>query len=320
MGFDGLIPNLPFQSIGAGMRTSFGTLLPPGGRVAAYVRSTPLPIADGDDPEISSLWVSTLDQGLARCRAGRGDTVVVLPGHSEDVTATACRLASLVNGCRIIGMGEGSNMPVFRWTATGSQWVMDNNDVTISGLRLRMEGANGIVKAIAISGTDCCIRDCDIELASGAALKATIGIEMAAGAHRTIIVNNFFRGTATHNVTDGVLVAGVANDCQVAFNTMVASATAINGLIRVAAVAALGLRIHHNIVYNTHTASSAGIAFGAAASNGFCVGNHVFVLNDGVAAAQGITFGAGCLVKASQNYCSDEPQKSGVLAPAAVAS
>lgn len=312
MAFTGLQPDVP-QVGSVAHRTPYGmVVLPPGARIAAYVRSSGG--VSGDDSFISANLVTTLAAALARVRAGRGDTVVCLPGHSESV-ANATMLANLVAGARIVGVGVGSNMPVFRWTATASQWVLDDADVQISGLRLRLEGANGVVKAIAATAADCAITDCDIELASGAALKATIGIEIGAGAHRFLFGRNRVRGTATHNVTDGVLVAGVANDVEIVDNKMIASATAGNGLIRVTA-AALGLYIARNSIANTMTNSTSGITFGAAASSGIVERNHVAILaastsGDGSA---GVIIGATTLCSFFENYVSDG-RNSGLLCP-----
>lgn len=310
------VPDLPAMQAGLGMKTPYGiVLLPPGGKVAAYVRSGGP--QDGDDTTYQGNLVTNLADGLARCRANQGDTVVVLPGHSESGVGTTM-MTNLKAGTRIVGIGRGSKMPVFRWTATGDQWAVAANDVTIQGLRLRLEGANGVVKAIAWTGSDGLLSGCDIELASGASNKATIGIELGAGSDRTVIMKNYFRGTATHNVTDGVLVAAAVSDVQIIYNTMIASATAANGLVRVSA-AALSIDVSWNRIYNTHTLSTACIAFGNVACDGICSNNMLGTLNDGVASAQGVTFGASALIKAFQNFSSDEPKKSGVLAPAAVA-
>lgn len=309
------VPRLPFIQSGYGIVTPFGIQLPPGGRVAAYVRSTG--IADYDDPTIAQNLVTTLSSALQRVRTGKGDTVFILPGHSESVT-DATMLTNLLPGTKIIGVGRGSNMPVFRWTATAAQWALNQADVIISGLRLRLEGANGVVKAILITAADCVITNCDIEVASGAALKATIAIELGAGSSRTEIVGNIFRGTATHNVTDGVKIVSAVDQVRISDNEMVFSATAANGLIHFTA-AATNTKVLRNYLYNTHTASSACLVYDAVAADGIAAENYYGVLNNGAAASQGATFGAGSLIKCFQSFCSDEPQKSGALAPAVVA-
>lgn len=288
----------------------------PTGANIIYLRSTGPQSADS--PALTGRIVSTLAAALAQCRSGLYDTVICLPGHTESV-ADATMLDNLVAGTRIIGVGRGSNMPVFRWTATGSQWIMNDADVFIRGLRLRLEGANGVVKAIAVTGADNRIEGCDVEVASGATAKATIAIEATTGATRFEFVGNRVRGSATHNVTDGVLIAGVIDGATIADNVMIFSATAANGNIRVGAVAATNMDISRNRLVNTHTASTACIAFGAAAMTGICADNRMSTLNDGTAAAQGITNGAGSLIRFFENYSSDEATKSGVITPAVVA-
>jgi hypothetical protein len=302
---------------GAGMKTPFGiTLLPPGSRIAAYVRSTG--VQTGDDQFTASNLVPTLAAGLAKVRAGLGDTVAVLPGHSESVT-DATMLTNLVAGTRIVGFGRGSNMPVFRWTATGSQWVLDDADVTITGLRLRLEGANGVVKAIVSTAADIGIYGCDIEVASGASNKATIALEIGAASHRFELIGNVFRGTATHNVTDGVKLVGVSDQVRITDNEMVFSATAANGLIDVTS-AVTGLKVLRNVLDNTMTASTSCITVATAtAATGVFADNYCAILTDGTASATGILFpgSPSATIKCFQNFCSDQPRLSGLLSPVA---
>src|SRR5262245_22829772 len=91
---------------GFGVETPFGVILPPGGKIAAYVRSTG--VQDQDPEEIANAVVPTLAQALPYVRSGKGDTIVCLPGHTENVT-TGTALTGLKAGTRIIGMGHGSN-------------------------------------------------------------------------------------------------------------------------------------------------------------------------------------------------------------------
>jgi hypothetical protein len=309
------ITHPPFTATGYGGKYPWGTFLPPGGNVAAFVRSTGQ--VSGDSPYVISNLVTTLSAGLHRCRSGCGDIVVVLPGHTESV-ADALMFTYLVAGTTILGIGKGSAQPVFRWTATTSQWILNKADVTIQGLRLRMEGANGVVKALAWTGADCTLSGCDIELASGAALKATIGIELATGATRATVSGNRIRGSATHNVTDGILIANAIDGVTIVNNVIQASATAARGLVHIAA-AATQLYIARNRIYNTHTASTGCIVVDNVAADGLICDNYCGTLNDGVATAQGIILGAGALTKQFQNFSGDEPLKSGILTPAVVA-
>lgn len=307
--------NLPFCDLKAGYATPYGVLLPPASRVV-YVCSAG--VRDGDDAWLSERLLPTLADGLKQCRSGRGDTVVILPGHSESVTTGG--LSNLVAGTRIIGLGSGTNRPTFRWTATTSQWAISVADVAFENLLLKTEGANGVVKAIVTTAANTSFSGCELEVASGASNKATIVLEVGSAATGFRFTNNYLHGTATHNVTDGIKFVGatVPSRFIIANNLMTASATAANGLINVT-VAALNNFILNNTIYNTHTASTSCITLADVATNGLCAGNVLGTINDGTAAAQGITNGTASLWKFAQNFSVDEAQKSGVLAPAAVA-
>lgn len=309
-------PDLPVVSAGAGMKTPFGiTLLPPGSRVAAYVRSTGAQAAD--DPFTVANLVPTLAVGLARARSGLGDTVVVMPNHSESV-ADATMLDNLVPGTRIVGFGRGSNMPVFRWTATGSQWVLNDADVTIQGLRLRMEGANGVVKALVVTAADFGLYGCDIEVASGASNKATIAIELGAGSDRSEIVGNQIRGVATGTVTDVIKVVGTPDLLRITDNEIYAAGTSATGLIHVTTVAT-NLRILRNLCANILASSAAAIGVDNVAATGVIADNYCSVLAAGTITSNttGVFTGAGALVRCFQNFTVDSPRASGILTPAA---
>lgn len=296
-----------------GLRTQFGFMVPPGCHVAAYVSNAAVDYSS--DPYISNNKVATLAAGLARCRSGFGDYVVVLPGHSESVTDSTM-LANLVAGTRIVGIGHGSMRPVFRWTATGSKWSLNKADVLIAGLNLRLEGANGVVKAIEVTAASSVICFNKIQVASGATSKSTIALEYGAGADDFELIGNQFHGTETHNVTDGVKIVSAVLGGRIENNEMIFSATAANGLIDYTA-AALRQRIIGNYIYNTHTASSVGLLFGAVAVDGICADNRVGCINTGAltSGTVAIKIGAGCLVKFFENYGVNDVAASAIILP-----
>src|SRR5215213_11748520 len=123
-------PDLPFATGMQGLRTEQGVLVPFGSRVH-YVCSAGF--RDGDDPALYGKIIPTLATALTYCRANRNDTIVLLPGHSESVDS-ATWLANMVAGTRIIGVGIGSNMPTFRWTAVAATWAISVANVFNSGL------------------------------------------------------------------------------------------------------------------------------------------------------------------------------------------
>lgn len=313
-----MFPPPPFYQTGCGIASSFGTIIPPGSR-HCFVRSTGA--QSGDPEDVVNRLLPTLSAALSECRSGLNDYIFVLPGHTENVS-TATFLSGLVANTNIIGVGNpaASNAPKFTWTATAGNWAVNVNNVFISNLKLSCDGANGITSAITVTGTGCTIANNYIVWASGAALKSAIGLTVDTGALDFTFQNNYVTGTATHNVTNGVLVQGatVPSRLRILGNTMMASATAANGLVHVT-VAALNCQIQGNTIANTHTSSTACIAVDAVAASGIICDNYVSTLNDGTANAQGITLGAGSLFRAFQNFSSDEANKSGVITPAVVA-
>lgn len=307
---------LPNYGLQAGLATPYGITLPPAQQVL-YVRSTG--VQDGDNRDIAERLHTTLSAALAKCRSGLGDTVVCLPGHSESVTDSSM-LTNLVNGTKIIGIGHGSNRPTFRWTATGSQWAITKNDVVFSNLNLQLEGANGVTKAIAVTGTDVCFYSNDILVGSGASNKATIALEVgtgASGGDRFTFDSNTVRGVVAGAVTNGLLISNAASDIRIVNNEMFFAGTTTNGNINCQA-AALNIRILNNYLENTVASSVACIVFSNAASDGMCAYNSINVKNTlaHTSATTGITIGAASLVGFHQNFSVNDPLKSGLLMPA----
>lgn len=305
-----------------GITTEFpafgGSDLPTSGALRFVCNRTGCNPGDGQSP---SRPYSTLASALADsvvARASSAGRVYVMPGHSESTATTV--LTGLVAGTQIIGLGDGSVKPVIRLTDTAASLAISVAGVTFENIKFRLEGANGITKAINVTGADVTFKNCEFEVASGASNKATIALEIGTGAHRARILNCIFRGTATHNVTDCIKVAGAVDQVTIAGCEMVASATAANGLIHVTA-AATAVKILWNTLQNSHTSSTACIKIDDVASTGIIAGNICATENDGTASAQGVVFAGttNTTIKCAQNYSVDEKGKSGVLAPAAVA-
>src|SRR6478735_8493726 len=196
----------------AGLRTQFGIVLPPGARVAAYVRSTGQ--QPGDDTFLTTNLCSTLAQGLARARAGLGDFVVVLPGHVENVADATTFSAALVAGTRIIGVGRGTAMPTFTWTQTTSQWAIAVNDVQIAGIRISPIGINGVVLPINITVTDVSISDNEF---NAPAVALTGHITVTGAALGLKIFRNFMYNTAAVS-QNCISLAAAASDGQISDN------------------------------------------------------------------------------------------------------
>lgn len=307
-------PSLPNFTTGVGYNTKFGpVVMEPGSRVAAYVRSTGA-VSD-EDPVVATNLVTTLAAGLARCRSGRNDVVFVLPGHAENVTSTT--LANLVPGTRVIGCGRGSNRPNFRWTATTSQFVMNDADCVFMNCIFRCEGAV-VVKAFAVTAADCAIIGCDIDVGTVASTNlSTIGISVEAGADRFVLANNYIHGIAGATPTTVVVVSGAADGVTVVDNKIMAATSAVSvGVINITA-AATGMDIGRNLLQNRLANSETVLSVGAFAATGMYYDNYG-AAEAGVPVSDMFEANAASLLRPFQNFATDTKGASALLSPAVV--
>lgn len=299
---------LPFYQSQAGSQTERGIYAAPGSRVIYLCNAA----RTGDDQEITRRVVSTLATALSYCRANMNDTIVVLPGHSESVTTTP----TFVAGVRIIGVGNGANRPVFRWTATTSIWTVAAADVVFSNLRLRLEGAV-VVRGINVTAADVVFSGCEFEMVSGASNYATTGVEFSGSSDRGTISGCRFRGTANGTVTDGVKISGTGDGYLVQNSLFHFGGHITNGLLHVTG-AATNVVVRDCDLFNTVATSQQCVVVDDVAATGFFTRVHTGVLNSaGAAASQGFLFGGtNPLIRCSQTFCDDEKSKNSILSPA----
>lgn len=85
-----------------------------------------VPDADG-----KVLFAATVDAAVGLCTADSGDTIYVLPGHTETVTASSLTLD--VAGINVVCLGSGSNRPTFTYGAAAATITVSAKDITWKG-------------------------------------------------------------------------------------------------------------------------------------------------------------------------------------------
>lgn len=292
--------NLRFQELSSGLRTEFGTLLPPGARVQAYVRSTGP--QSGDDLDIRTRLLPTLNQALARCRAGAGDIIYVLPGHAESISS-ADAMSALVSGVRIIGCGTGVLRPTFTWTAAAASFLLDVADVEISNCILNMDPGAGSVNVAApmtISAAGCRLIGNQIRMGTDANSLVTIGITTTAAADDLVIVGNDVYGATAAECTTMIQFVG-ADRLRFMGNSVVGATSAAGvGVIRFLTTASTFIKMIDNTVRN-NKASSSVVITGMAGISGevdylFMTGLSDTGLTTFFATPANLTFGANTYV------------------------
>lgn len=140
--------------------------------------------ANGKDP---SAPFATWDYAIGRCAATNGDTIFIMEGHAETVTAA---ITMDVAGVTVIGLGRGRARPAI--TPSGA---IDTVDVTaanchIENVRLIGQAADSTA-SMNIAGDDCTVVNCIIEQGATPLVGVTI-----AGADRFQFLGCLFLGTA----------------------------------------------------------------------------------------------------------------------------
>lgn len=304
-----LSSSLPYWQSLPGIITPYGTLLKPGGRVAAYVRSTGA--QDGEDHfAASGNLVSTLQAGLARCRSGQGDIVYVLPGHTESIS-TADFFTNLVAGTQIIGVGRpgASNNPTLTWTAVASTFLLDVADVSLVGLNMNMAGADNVTAPITITGAGCSIVGCDVSMGTSSALECAKAVLVSTGANNTLIAGNKFYNSGGAVCTAVVDIAAAVARTTIAANDFdIEGSAATDGAILISAVASTQGRISRNVIRNRRASAAVCIRIVDAASDGIISEN--MLCTDADITVVGGTISASATTnhkwRALQNFGHDE--------------
>lgn len=212
---------LPFQEASAGRSDEYGASIPPGGRMVAYVHHGGP--QDGDDEEIVKRSYTSIATALKFCREDRGDTIIALPGHAENVDA-ADDWADLVAGTRIIGLGEGNLRPTLTWTVATSTILLNVANVHISGFIFECAGPAGttalsVAAPITVSAAGCSISSCLFHTQIDGNQLSTITLTTTADADDLTLSGCRFYGSGDGTTHTAINFVGadrlVMVDCEV---------------------------------------------------------------------------------------------------------
>lgn len=279
----------PFLFNYPAINSPWGQFVKPGGRIAAYVRSTGA--QDGEDHfAASGLLVASINEGLKRCRSGQNDIVFVLPGHTETYSATGAVWANLVAGAQIIGCGAvgATNAPTLNLTHAGASIALNVANVTLAGLNI-VGGVATATASIVITGAGVTLAGNFLNF-SGFALGANSPIAVTGAANATIVGNNI---VADSTATMIAITGAASTNFLVAGNTArQAQGTSGGGFSSTASTT--GISGHYaNNYFKTATASTGGqgvIVLGANTIT--AVGNHENYGGEETAAASLLVTGA----------------------------
>jgi hypothetical protein len=281
---------------------------PSNGRIFV-VRGDGTSVLNYDDQYTNQMPGSTpvyasIAQAHALTVADRGDTIMVMGKHTENLATTL----TLNAGVRILGIGWGNTRPVVTLTAAGSQVIMAGAGCIISNIKFVCDGtaATTVTKAFDMTGEGASLIGCEFHLGTSNTQKCATLLSVQA-ANCRFISNKAYADTQATALTNVIVLGAAAtgaDDFVCIANYMVgAMSAATTGLIANIASTATSNRvlIQDNFLFNWKSDSSACISFaGNQVTTGAIVENTLRVMNN--ASVQGIVVsGTGVDVSMDNN-------------------
>lgn len=252
---------------------------------------------------------NTIDAAIGACTASQGDTIYVMPGHTEAITSGSIALD--IAGVTIIGIGSGAVKPTLSFGVTSSKISVTAADGTFQNFRFTAavgDVVTAVLHATAAQNT----RYLDIEFYATSTFN---------------FINCYTLGAA--NISDGcswernylrtadagqlalVITAAAHNDLKFYNNYVVHAATAA-GLLTAGAADLLGLDVRGNFVQTGQTDGSVGVLVitTSTASSGRIVDNDMKTAD----AAANVAIPIASKVYAARNYIAGADEVGTVVA------
>jgi len=199
--------------------------------------------------------LASIDAAMAQCVAGRGDVIMVKPGHIENISAAGDLTCDVAN-VSIVGLGNGDDQAKIIFdTADTADIDVTAANVTFQNLWINANYANvdGAID-VAAGGDYLTIRECRID-AAGSALDFEEFLNLADGAHHFHFLYNdveLLEGTDAESL---VFAAAAVQGMRVIGNTIIMEASASIFDIDAAAMTTLGPVFRDNFMVNLTAAA-----------------------------------------------------------------
>ena len=123
---------------------------------------------------------STLDFAIGQCKANRGDMIVLMPGHAENISV-ASGITSDVAGVAVVGLGTGTLRPKFSFTAAAATHVISAANSTFYNIQWEANFSD-VTIGLDVSGVDGLSFEACYFTEAGANLNYAIVVDLATGA------------------------------------------------------------------------------------------------------------------------------------------
>ena len=246
---------------------------------------------------------ATIDYAISRCTANRGDTIVVMPGHSEDIAA-ATSLVLDVAGVSVIGLGSGDNRPDLNFSATGGSVEIDAANVTLYNLTFTAD-VSAVVVGVNVDANYATIDNCEFNFnATGDDFVTMIDVDAVTG----------FTLSNSRLIAEGIagcaeaIRLDTATEATISGNYIFGDFT--DGAIIGEGAASTGILIADNEIYNADTTAGFVVDLNVACT-GILAGNRCGTL---FATAPETALDPGSLL-CVENYVVNAVDESGTIVP-----
>ena len=161
--------------------------------------------SDGNDGTYTRPF-STLDYAIGKCTASRGDVIVLMPGHIENITA-ASGITVDVAGIAIVGLGAGTLRPRIDFEAAAATYVISAANVSHYNVEFQANFSD-VTMGLDISGVDGLSFDSCYFTEAGTDLNFIGVVDLATGADDISFVNCKF---ITNDIANTSHINGVAH-------------------------------------------------------------------------------------------------------------
>lgn len=263
----------------------------------------------GTDPDGKVRFFSTIDAAIGQCTANAGDTIYVLPGHTEAVTSTS--IACDVAGVNIIGLGSGAMKPTLTFGATDSAINVTAANCTWQNFRWTA-GIGDVVTAVLHATAAQNTQYIDIEFYATSTFNFvncyTLGAANISDGCRW--ERNYLRTADTGQLA--LAVTSAAHNDLKFYNNYVVHAAAAAGLLTAGSVNLLGLDVRGNFVQTGQTDGAVGVLVitTSTASSGCIVDNDMKTAD----AAANVAIPIASKVYAARNYIAGADEVGTVIA------
>lgn len=246
---------------------------------------------------------ATIDYAVGKCTANRGDIIMVMPGHSEDINAAAA-LNVDVAGVAIVGLGTGTDRPDLNFSATAGTVALAAANTTLYNLTLTAD-VTAVVVGVNVDAAGCTIDNCEFRYnATGDDFITMIDCDAVADFTCT---NNIFHAEETAGCSEAIRI-DTATRANISGNHFTGDFT--DGAIIGEGAASTGILIADNYIYNSDTTGGEVIDLNVACT-GLIVNNRCGTL---FPTAPETAFDPGsCLCL--ENYVANAIDESGIIVP-----